>query len=241
MKGNGHKTMKLIEADPDFYSMAYVKGNSSGDTPFTSASPEAKVPIPAGSLNQEKEAAVGPTYVETFSSSSISSTSSLVSSQSDLSPLQRRVVLPVEKQEPKFFSNEIIGNQFGQPLRAPMNLPAAKNVHSERLYSSPSSISKFTSSDTSPCSHISTIDHAVSYRTSPLSCQKAIHQNVRQHQPIEKTSTEFSEKENYEPNNLNSETKPTPFLHELNQSIFIHELAMGCSILCSLRKDTTKL
>jgi len=232
--------MKLIEADPDFYSMTYVKGNSSGNVAVTSASPEINAPIPVDALNQENEAAVGPVNVETFSSGTISSTSSLVSSPSDLSPVQRRVVLPVEE-EPKIFQNYIIGNQFGQPLRAPMNLPAASNVHYERSYSIPTSISEFTSSNMSLCSNISTIDHAASFGNCPLSYPKIIHQNLRQHQPIEKTSSESSEKENYEPNNSNSETLPSPFLKELNQSIFIHELAMGCSILCSLRKDTTKL
>ena len=33
----------------------------------------------------------------------------------------------------------------------------------------------------------------------------------------------------------------TTFIDQINQSIFIHELAMGCSILCQLRRDDNNL
>lgn len=38
-----------------------------------------------------------------------------------------------------------------------------------------------------------------------------------------------------------TQPKDTAHLDEINQSIFIHELAMGCTILCKLRKDDSKL
>lgn len=38
-----------------------------------------------------------------------------------------------------------------------------------------------------------------------------------------------------------AQPKDTAHLDEINQSIFIHELAMGCTILCKLRKDDSKL
>ncbi|KAL7539123.1 hypothetical protein ACHAWF_006309 [Thalassiosira exigua] len=34
-------------------------------------------------------------------------------------------------------------------------------------------------------------------------------------------------------------TSTSDFVDDLNQSIFIHELAMGCTILCQLRRDTS--
>ncbi|KAL7542825.1 hypothetical protein ACHAXR_012177 [Thalassiosira sp. AJA248-18] len=37
---------------------------------------------------------------------------------------------------------------------------------------------------------------------------------------------------------LRSSLNSSDFLNDLNQSIFIHELAVGCTILCKLRKDT---
>ena len=39
-------------------------------------------------------------------------------------------------------------------------------------------------------------------------------------------------------NTFSSHHEGSPFLQELNRSIFIHELAMGCTILCQLRKGS---
>merc|ERR1711957_824153 len=36
-----------------------------------------------------------------------------------------------------------------------------------------------------------------------------------------------------------SNTEGSAFMNDLNETIFIHELALGCSILCQLRKDTS--
>mmetsp|Transcript_20940 Transcript_20940/g.36037 ORF Transcript_20940/g.36037 Transcript_20940/m.36037 type:complete len:281 (+) Transcript_20940:173-1015(+) len=146
IKGNGHKTMKLHEADPDFHAMAPLdeNGQEMSSDEFSRSAP-----------SPEQSAVVAPSAVMS------------------LPVTQPRVTQP---------------RRVSQPASLPGPSSPSPSLPSEdlRLH------------NVSPSSELS-------YHSST------------------------------------NEVASSSIVHDLNESIFIHELAMGCTILCQLRKDTSML
>ena len=166
VKGNGHKTMKLDETDPDFYAM----------TPVVS--------------EEHKDVVVEPT--STVSSPDFDRAREAPAAEDTLPSLNDNVTLPFR------LSSTLASDAMAhQAAAATSNFP--NTLH--------------------PCPSIaeSTSDSSMS---NSFSYQRQLEQQ-RQHQEQQPHALETSS-----------------LLQDLNQSIFIHELAMGCTILCQLRKGT---
>lgn len=167
VKGNGHKTMKVYEKDPDFHSMIPITGdNQKGFEPLR----------------------------RTITGDNQKCFESLRRKPSPFTLAPLPPFLPME---------HISGSQIfaAANSRSSIQIPVSPST----VFSSPAGMPTSTAFDTLQRSKIQTSSDAFGRTLA------AIHQQPNQ---------------------------DSQFLQDLNQSIFIHELAVGCTILCQLRGET---